>query len=47
MGVFFFLLFGLESSIKSIVDGKVKIAEANARAVEARLERARLEKSSL
>ena len=46
-GVFFFLMFGLESSIKTVMDGKVKMAEANARAEEARLERARLEKSNL
>lgn len=42
-GIMMFLLFGLEPSIKVVMDGKIKIAEASARAEEARLERARIE----
>lgn len=44
-GVMIFFMTGLENCVKAIMTGKVKVAEANARAEEARLERARLEKS--
>lgn len=43
MGVFFFLVFGLESCVKIVANASVKKAEANARAEEARAERAKTE----
>lgn len=45
LGLMIFFMTGLESCVKVIMTSKVKIAEANARTEEARLERVRLEKS--
>lgn len=43
-GIAMFLIFsGPQEIIKIVMNGKVKVAEANARAEEAKLERARLE----
>ena len=43
IGVFFFLLFGVENCVKIIADSGVKKAEAVARAEEARAECAKTE----
>lgn len=45
IAIWAFAIFGgPQAIVKTIMDGKVKIAEAEARTEEARLERARLEK---
>ncbi|MBC7764686.1 hypothetical protein H7Y29_03135 [Microbacteriaceae bacterium] len=43
MAIAIFIIFELKDVIDNFVGGKVKIAEANARAEEAKLERKKLE----
>lgn len=45
MGVLFFVVLGgPQECVKTFANGRVKVAEANARAEEARLERVKLER---
>lgn len=41
--IFYFVAFELKDVINKMTDGKVKVAEANARAEEAKLERKKLD----
>lgn len=47
VGIWGFLIFGLKDCVEAVVSGRVKVAEANARAEEARTERAKLEHKPL